>query len=481
MRKNWLYKKLDDCCEVEYGTRVVQKKDGGTIYPVYGGGGETFRMDRYNREDCLVIARFAMSKTCVRYVAGKFFLNDSGLSVKAKDELLQSFLNYHIVSLNDDIYNLGKGAAQRNLDVTSFRNLTIAIPPVGLQKKIVEELDLINSLINTKRKQLETYNKLEQSLFYEMFGDPVENSLNWDSKPLGDIADFKNGLNFGKTDNGQRYKFLGVSDFQNNSTINASLLGEICLEEYVSEDYFLRDGDIVFVRSNGSKELVGRSVLMQSCTEQTTYSGFCIRCRLHSNSVRPLFLSHILRSASMRPLITNSGRGCNISNLNQKILSTLPVIIPPIELQDSFAERIDAIAKLKNKVNATIDKLSLLLNSRMDFWYTIDKVATDIININDAQDMIKERYYNHTKDMDILDNSLSVRQSNAHDIRINVQDIEFNVLAEIYLLLQDKGHLTKSEINNHFSYRSNGVFEYVCVLVELELLMTDDYEIFQIC
>ena len=50
MREGWEYKKLGDSCVIEYGTRVVQKKDGGTIYPVYGGGGETFRMDKYNRE-----------------------------------------------------------------------------------------------------------------------------------------------------------------------------------------------------------------------------------------------------------------------------------------------------------------------------------------------------------------------------------------------------------------------------------------------
>ena len=117
MREGWEYKKLGDSCVIEYGTRVVQKKDGGTIYPVYGGGGETFRMDKYNRENCLVVARFAMSRTCVRYVTGKFFLNDSGLSINAGKELLQSYLNHYILHLNDDIYNLGKGAAQRNLDV----------------------------------------------------------------------------------------------------------------------------------------------------------------------------------------------------------------------------------------------------------------------------------------------------------------------------------------------------------------------------
>ena len=109
MKEGWDYKKLDEVCYVEYGTRVVQKKDGGTIYPVYGGGGETFRMDRFNRSDSIVIARFAMSKQCTRFVKGKFFLNDSGLTIRSKvDKIAQDFLNWHIIALNDEIYLLGK-------------------------------------------------------------------------------------------------------------------------------------------------------------------------------------------------------------------------------------------------------------------------------------------------------------------------------------------------------------------------------------
>ena len=184
MREGWEYKTIEKCTSIEYGTRVVQKRDGGTIYPVYGGGGETFRMDRYNREDCLIIARFAMSPRCVRYVAGKFFLNDSGLSVKSKEELEQAYLNYHLLFFNDVIYHLGKGAAQRNLDVKAFRQLVIAIPPKSTQLSIVSELDKLNELIRIKKEQLKDYDTLAQSIFYEMFGDPVENEKGWEVKEL---------------------------------------------------------------------------------------------------------------------------------------------------------------------------------------------------------------------------------------------------------------------------------------------------------
>ena len=110
---NWKFINLIDLCNVEYGTRVVRKRDAGTIFPVYGGGGATFSMDIHNRENRMVIARFAMSEKCTRFVNGKFFLNDSGLTISAKDKKLinEQFLNYQMLSLNDTIYSLARGTA----------------------------------------------------------------------------------------------------------------------------------------------------------------------------------------------------------------------------------------------------------------------------------------------------------------------------------------------------------------------------------
>ncbi|MCL4275862.1 MAG: restriction endonuclease subunit S [Anaerolineales bacterium] len=146
MKQGWETKKLDDVCEVEYGTRVVHKRDGGSKYPVYGGGGATFFMDEYNREDRMVIARFAMSEQCTRFVKGKFFLNDSGLTVtpKNKSEIREDFFDYLIFSLNDHIYSLGRGTAQKNLDVPAFRNIDISYPKsLPEQERIVSLLDEI--------------------------------------------------------------------------------------------------------------------------------------------------------------------------------------------------------------------------------------------------------------------------------------------------------------------------------------------------
>ena len=191
MREGWVVKTLDDVCEIEYGTRVVRKRDGGSIYPVYGGGGATFFMDSNNRQDCMVVARFAMSAICTRFVKGEFFLNDSGLTVKPKSEevLLQEFLNLQINFLNDHIYSLSRGTAQRNLDVPKFRDIQIAYPKsLPEQKRIVALLDKAFAAIDKAKDNAEQNLQNAKELFESYLQGVFENG-NWSTKSIEAVCD----------------------------------------------------------------------------------------------------------------------------------------------------------------------------------------------------------------------------------------------------------------------------------------------------
>ncbi len=371
MREGWTYKPLEEVCSINYGTRVVQKKDKGSTYYVYGGGGATFMIDRYNREDCFIVSRFAMSPKCTRFVKGKFFLNDSGLSVSTNNELLsQAFLDKTLFAYNDLIYCMGKGLAQRNLDMPSFKKITIPIPPLSEQQRIVSELDLLSSIIEKKKAQLKEYDQLAQSIFYDMFGDPVTNEKGWEVKKLGEVASFKNGLNYHPKDDGFQIKCIGVGDFQNKKEIrDFSSINDYSIDEDVDDSYYLKDGDIIIVRSNGSKDLVGRNMIVYPNCQKVTYSGFCIRCRLNSSTILPIILNRILSDRGTMMVLRQEGRGCNISNINQKILSSLPIILPPLSLQQSFAKKIEAIEQQKALIQQSITETETLFNSRMDYYF----------------------------------------------------------------------------------------------------------------
>lgn len=337
---------LDAVCEVEYGTRVVQKRDGGSAYPVYGGGGATFKLDSFNREDRLVVSRFGMSEECVRFVRGKFFLNDSGLTVSSKDDrLLPRFLDYQILSKSEEIFLLGKGAAQKNLDVPAFRALQVFVPTdIDTQRRIVAILDEAFDGIATAERNAERNVQNARALFESQLQAAfLEQGAGWTMKHLGEIATFRNGINFTKTSEGNPIKILGVKDFKNNYWAPMDELETIIPNGQVPDSDTVQKGDIVFVRSNGNPVLIGRCLLIGEVRERTTHSGFTIKARLRTNEVSPTYLCHFLRSDRTRREMIDGGNGVNIKSLNQGTLSRIAVPFPSVKDQIRIVQRLEEI------------------------------------------------------------------------------------------------------------------------------------------
>ncbi len=192
----WKTSTIDEICNIEYGTRVVRRKDSGTVYPVYGGGGETFLIDKTNRQDRVVISRFAMSEQCTRFVKGKFFLNDSGLTLSPKTkDLSQVFLDKTILSLNSTIYQLGRGMAQRNLSMKNFRLLKITYPTsIEKQQQIVAKLDTafaeIDKSISLNKKKLEGSATVISKILPDLFDRYVSKFID---SPLGSLFKVSSG------------------------------------------------------------------------------------------------------------------------------------------------------------------------------------------------------------------------------------------------------------------------------------------------
>jgi type I restriction enzyme S subunit len=336
---------LEEACNVEYGTRVVQKRDGGSIYPVYGGGGATFKMDVFNREDRFVIARFGMSEGCTRFVTGKFFLNDSGLTVSPKNGTLdQRFLDYQLLFKNDDIFALGKGAAQKNLDAPAFREMPLCVPNrIEEQQRIVDILDEAFAGIATVKANTEKNLQKARAIFDGYLHSVFNRCENWAAKSLGEIASFRNGINFTKSSKGEAIKILGVKDFKNNYWAPLDELESVVPEGTLPDMDTLQQHDLVFVRSNGNPALIGRCLLVGEVSERTTHSGFTIRARLETSELVPTYLCHFLKSNEIRKEMTDGGNGANIKSLNQGTLSRLVVPFPSLAQQARIVEQLEEI------------------------------------------------------------------------------------------------------------------------------------------
>lgn len=153
----------------------------------------------------------------------------------------------------------------------------------------------------------------------------------WSVKSFQEVADFKNGLNFDKSAKGRGIKIIGVSDFQDNFSIKYNGLEKISVPENISDEYFLRDGDLLFVRSNGNKELIGRVLYIKDVTERISHSGFTIRARVKDlKEILPLYVGYLFNSSFIKGGIQKNGGGTNISNLSQEVLGDLLIPYPAV-------------------------------------------------------------------------------------------------------------------------------------------------------
>ncbi|RHR58618.1 restriction endonuclease subunit S [Clostridium sp. AF17-2] len=175
---------------------------------------------------------------------------------------------------------------------------------------------------------------------------------------LSEIGTFKNGLNFSAERVLSGCKMIGVPDFGDNYLAKLDGLKEVD-EDIVSTDYLLQDNDILFVRSNGNKNLVGRAMLIEKIKEKVTFSGFCIRFRITNNNVNPLYMLYLFKSPLFRKLFSNTQQ-TSISNLNQEILGNIEVELPTIGQQNRIVKVIHGITRKIENNKRINDNLSAM-------------------------------------------------------------------------------------------------------------------------
>ena len=222
-----LIKTLGEVCSIDYGTRIVKGNNTEGEYPVYGSGRAMFSTNTFNREGYnILIGRFALSLECVRFINEKIFLNDSGLSVKPKtDILLHKYVGYYLLHNQSIIYNCARGTAQKNLEMDIFKAIKIPIPSLERQQEIVNYLDFIyekaNKTSNEKISELKQLNEYCLSN-QKIFGENVV-------KTLGEVCEIQNGKRIvkGQVETGE-YPVLGGGGFTSFYTNEYSREGKTC-------------------------------------------------------------------------------------------------------------------------------------------------------------------------------------------------------------------------------------------------------------
>lgn len=363
MRKGWEYKKLGEVCEVVTGTTPK------TNIPEYWGKGHywvtpaelndtTVYIDKTERQ----ITDEALSKTKLRLLPvgtvllssrapigkvaianAEMYCNQGFKNCICSEAIYNKYLFYFLRLKKDYLNSLGRGATFKEISKSIVESIKIPLPPKSTQLAIVSELDKINELIRLKKEQLKDFDNLAQSLFYEMFGDPVENEKGWEVKKLGDVYKMKSGdslstKNFIEGDI-PVYGGNGISGYHNQ---------------------YNKDGSYIIIGRVGVYCGNARIIKGQFWLTDNAFELF------YDKSIQnEVFVCKLLNLLNLRQY-ANAAAQPVISN---NTLKHIPIPLPPLPLQRLFAQRIEQIEREKSEVQKSIQDLETLLASRMQYWF----------------------------------------------------------------------------------------------------------------
>lgn len=326
--------RLENICNIDYGTRITKKSVTGNKYPVYGGGGETFRSDKFNRKDCYIISRFGMSPECVRSVSGKFFLNDSGMTVNSKNEskVITKYVEIFLDAQQENIYLMGRGSSQKNIDMKEFRRFKIPLPPLTIQTQIVEACEKIDEEYNQTRTKIEEYRAeivkiANQS--YQKFN--LEKLGSVSGKPL-----YGANEKAIEGDPQKGYRYIRITDIKDDGSLNQDWK----TAENIEEKYILKEGDFLFARSGAT---AGKTFLYKEKYGKALYAGYLIKFSLNIDKLLPDFLNIALKSDNYTNWVNTNRTGTAQPNINAQQFSKFEIPVPDIATQKSIITQVEKL------------------------------------------------------------------------------------------------------------------------------------------
>lgn len=356
MKEGWKYKKIGAVCDI-YQPKTISKKDfvDNGEYSVYGANGIIGSYDHYNHKESEVLLGCRGSVGTVTISKPYSWINGNAMVIRPlSSDMLPTFLAYQLKNI--DLSKVITGIAQPQITRQSLAPIMIAIPSLTEQQHIVKELDLLSSIFEKKKAQLNELDNLAQSLFYEMFGES-----SYENVKLADVVEITSSL--------VSPLELPYADMLHVSPSNIiSNTGDIvdCIkakeEKLISGKYTFTKGVVLYskIRPNLNKVAI------------PTFDGIC-SADMYPLSVKEnatnVFVWRLLLSKDFLEFaIKHSGRA-RMPKLNRETLYSYRFSLPPLSLQQQFATKIETIEHQKELIKQSIKEVETLFNSRMDYYF----------------------------------------------------------------------------------------------------------------
>ena len=260
----------------------------------------------------------------------------------------------------------GSSGSMTNITQSDIRTAPIYLPTLPEQRRIAAILDQAETLRTQRRAALAQLDSLTQSIFLDMFGDPVTNDRAWpDSFTLGEVADIISGVTKGRKLEGKvtrEVPYLAVANVQDKALRLEGIKSIEATENEISR-YRLQKDDLLLTEG-GDPDKLGRGTLWQNELSECIHQNHIFRVRLTSGAIEPLFLNWIVGSTRGKKYFLRSAKQTTgIASINMTQLRGFPLLIPPLPLQQTFATRIQAIESLKVTHRAALAQLDALFAS----------------------------------------------------------------------------------------------------------------------
>ena len=368
MKQGWEIRPFEKSIEkVKYTTKIATC-DYSTMgaYPVVSQEEEYISGYWNNVEDVFKVSKpvviFGDHTRVLKYVDFDFVLGADGVKIlQPIDAINAKFFLYYLIA--SKIPSLGYSRHYKLL-----KELNIPVPPIAEQEKIVAELDCLSGIIEKKKQQLKELDNLAQSIFYEMFGDPVENDKGWDIYALSKNVKVKGRVGW------KGYKkedlrdsgplAIGGGHLTDSGGIDLSSPVFLSMEKYLeSPEIMIEVGDIILVQ----RGTIGKVGLIANDIGMATINP-CVLI-LRPENLNAIYLLHYFLNQSTQTHLKTLIKGVAQPMITQQQVNGLLLPIPPLYLQQDFASKIESVEKQKELISQSIKETETLFNSRMDYYF----------------------------------------------------------------------------------------------------------------
>ena len=284
------------------------------------------------------------------------------------------YVAYAIQNVQPQMQNTANAAVVPILNKTQFSNIEIPLPSLETQKQIVEFLDKVTSLISLRKQQLAKLDELVKARFVEMFGDPDQNPKGWPLVSITEIIRDKasNGF-FAKRDaykDDGNVQILGVSNVVNRMYSNTKELPRTNATQAEKEKYSVKYGDMLFCRSSLVADGIGKaSIVAKGTFPNVLFECHVIRLSLDLQKCVPEFVQVLSTTPFFRRQIIAQSKTATMTTIGQDGILKSSVVLPPIDLQNQFADFVAEVDKSKVGVQKALDQTQLLFDSLMQQYF----------------------------------------------------------------------------------------------------------------